>query len=189
VIDSGAELFGDLTPQPPSTNKNGFIPLSEFDTAEQGGNNDGIIDGRDAVFASLRLWQDTNHDGVSQAGELHTLPSLDIAALHLDYKESKRTDEFGNRFRYCAKIDDAWGAKAGRWAWDVFLVSRASRKYFSKDAAAAKRFLYSSINFSRPVILILTKSALASGGETPSHTNDSGQRGLGSNFEVEELTK
>jgi hypothetical protein len=44
-----------------------------------------------------------------------------IAALRLDYKESKRTDEHGNRFAYRAKLDDAGGAKAGRWAWDVFL--------------------------------------------------------------------
>jgi hypothetical protein len=46
-----------------------------------------------------------------------------VVRLHLDYKESKRTDEHGNRFRYRAKIDDARGAKAGRWAWDVFLVA------------------------------------------------------------------
>ena len=39
------------------------------------------------------------------------------------YKESKKSDEFGNRFRYRAKVWDEKGAKAGRWAWDVFLVS------------------------------------------------------------------
>jgi hypothetical protein len=82
-----------------------------------------VVDAQDAVFASLRLWQDTNHDGVSQPGELHTLQSLDVARLHLDYKESKRTDGHGNRFLYRAKVDDARGAKVNRWAWDVFLVA------------------------------------------------------------------
>jgi hypothetical protein len=47
---------------------------------------------------------------------------IGVSVLHLDYKESKRTDANGNQFKYRAKIDDAKGAKAGRWAWDVFLV-------------------------------------------------------------------
>ena len=122
-IDSGRELFGNVTPQPqPRDAPNGFNALSTFDRAERGGNADGVIDARDAVFTYLRLWQDVNHDGVSQPEELHTLPELDVARLHFDYKESKRTDAYGNRFRYRAKLDDARGAKVNRWAWDVFLV-------------------------------------------------------------------
>jgi hypothetical protein len=124
-IDGGSELFGSTTPQPAppaGENKNGFLALAEFDRSVNGGNADGRIDKRDAVFQFLQLWQDTNHDGVSEPSELHSLLSLNVKAIDLDYKQSRKVDEFGNQFKYRAKVYDKHGASVGRWAWDVFLV-------------------------------------------------------------------
>lgn len=124
-IDHGGELFGNHTRFVHGAEAgNGYLALAEFDSWPLGGSEDGQIDASDAVFPFLRMWTDSNHDGISQPAELATLDDARIRRIELDYKRSNRTDRYGNEFRFLGK---AWRTEPRNvehpiLTWDVFLL-------------------------------------------------------------------
>ena len=136
VINNFSELFGNATPQrDPGEGevRNGFIALEEFDV-----NGDQEIDANDWVFTELRLWQDKDHDGVSQAEELHSLTELGVAGLSIAYIESRRADEHGNLYRFTAAVRGTPGSKVGQEAWDIWLVGVQSKPMVSSGLTPAE---------------------------------------------------
>lgn len=122
-IDDGTELFGNFTMQPPAASPNGFAALAIFDLPQLGGDANGRITEADAIFTRLKLWIDSNHDGESQDAELTSLSSFGIVSIDLDFRESRRQDQYGNEFRYRSKVHFLNNQQ--RFAYDVFLtVSR-----------------------------------------------------------------
>ncbi|MEE1896668.1 hypothetical protein V0R51_27520, partial [Pseudomonas otitidis] len=85
-IDNGGELFGvDTVKANGQKATDGFDALRDFDS-----NGDGVFDAKDAQFANVRVWQDTNQDGIAQAGELKTLAEHNIVAINLDSTASNQ---------------------------------------------------------------------------------------------------
>ena len=139
-IDSGREMFGNITYQPESPDLNGYLALAVYDKPENGGNGDGIIDSRDEVFSQLRLWIDANHDGISEPSELHTLPELGVYSISLKYRPEAYVDANGNQFRYRGILNPDPSdrtSKDGRYTYDVFL--RIEPSVPAREAALLRR--------------------------------------------------
>lgn len=47
---------------------------------------------------------------------LFTLPELGLLALELDFKTARKPDQYGNIFRYRARVSDKQKTQIGRWA-------------------------------------------------------------------------
>ena len=118
-VTSSLQLFGNITAQPASTDRNGFLALAQYDA-----NHDDVIDKTDPIWPQLRIWIDTNHDGVSQAEELHTLDQIGIRKIDLKYREDRYTDQYGNKFRYKGHLGHDPNDSVDRIVYDVFLLSK-----------------------------------------------------------------
>jgi hypothetical protein len=115
-IDNGGELFGNHTMAMAGVKAlNGFEALKFLDQ--------GIwaqIDNSFASFGQLVLWNDANHNGISDPGEL-TPVADSISVIETDYKEKQKHDRYGNEFRQKGSL--RWRDGERGIVYDVWLRS------------------------------------------------------------------
>jgi protocatechuate 3,4-dioxygenase beta subunit len=117
-IDDISELFGG------ASKGSGFAKLASYDS-----NADGVVNAADTLFASLRIWQDANSNGKTDAGELLTLSQAGVASLKVAYTELPFLDANNNLHLERSSVTLANGNTADMT--DVYFNVAAS------DAAAA----------------------------------------------------
>jgi serine-aspartate repeat-containing protein C/D/E len=83
-IDNRSELFGGGVGE-------GFATLASFDT-----NKDGIVSSKDRGFDSLKIWKDSNSNGITDAGELQSLSVFGIKSLNVAHNNTFELDKQGN---------------------------------------------------------------------------------------------
>jgi len=106
LVDDGGELFGDATILlSGALAESGFHALAEYDAWSVGGNSDGQLDYKDRIWNDLRLWIDSNQDGVSQKSEIFTLAQRGVLRISLDWAPSDRVDGNGNAHRFLGSFE------------------------------------------------------------------------------------
>ncbi len=117
-VDNGSELFGIGTVMPDGSKApDGFTALAMYDQPAQGGNGDGIIDAHDAVWTKLRVWVDSNHNGVCDPGEVSPLAAYHVDGISLTTVAVNTVDAKGNRHE---KRSECWRTNGnGRQSLDI----------------------------------------------------------------------
>jgi hypothetical protein len=92
TINNGTELFGNVTPRSAGVE----AALAFFDSRENGGNGNQLIDPADTVFGDLRVWFDHDRDGFSHSAELVSLAALGVEYIQLNALSLNVLDSQGN---------------------------------------------------------------------------------------------
>ena len=105
LIDNGSELFGvDTVLSGGQKATDGFAALRDLDA-----NGDGKFDAADAQFGNVRVWRDSNQDGISQANELTSLADTAIVSISLNAATTSGNPGNGNTITHTAAYTRADG--------------------------------------------------------------------------------
>ena len=119
AITNGSQMFGTATKLANGSQAvSGFQALSQYDIY-----NIQRIDSNNPVWSSLRIWQDTNGNGVTDPGEILTMSQAGIAAISLFTTGSSLIDANGNSHGLIGsytttsgqtrEVDDVWLSSSG----------------------------------------------------------------------------
>jgi hypothetical protein len=74
----------------------GFEALTIYDQPTYGGNGDGVIDATDRVWNHLRVWVDSNHNGVCEPNETGPIHAYGVVQIPLGAGRTNLKDPAGN---------------------------------------------------------------------------------------------
>lgn len=98
--------------------------MAEFDAPVFGGNKNERIDRDDAIWEMLTVWIDTNHNGISEADELHALDEVGVLEIEIRYEYHRRVDQHDNHFYFKSRglLESTDGRLKGFATTDVFFA-------------------------------------------------------------------
>ncbi|MGE3468489.1 MAG: hypothetical protein AB7J13_16325, partial [Pyrinomonadaceae bacterium] len=130
-IDDNGELFGTV-------DTDGFTILAQYDS-----NLDGEITAEDAVWDSLIVWQDTDENGFSESGELHTLADFDIISIDLNATEVSQTNQ-GHDVTHTSTftVDDGVNPPDARAVHDVWFEYDTVNTVYDQDYTELEASLF-----------------------------------------------
>lgn len=100
-INDGGELFGDQTVLSTGVKATtGFEALAELDS-----NKDGFFTTEDTEFSKLKIWKDTDADGVTDEGELTSLTEAGIKSISLNSQTVTADDGKGNKITRNSNVE------------------------------------------------------------------------------------
>ena len=107
-IDNGTELFGNNSVLSNGQKAaNGFEALKDLDS-----NNDGVFNNQDTAWNEVKVWKDSNSNGIVDEGELLTMEQAGITGFDLNYQSQSRDDANGNAHLQTSTITKADGTTA-----------------------------------------------------------------------------
>ena len=99
-IDNGTELFGNNSVLSNGQKAaNGFEALKDLDS-----NNDGVFNNQDTAWNEVKVWKDSNQNGIVDEGELLTMEQANISGINLDYQTGSNEDLSGNAHKQTSTI-------------------------------------------------------------------------------------